>query len=74
MPHAVTLPVNVTFTSSESISIFGILELLFEKPPSGTPHLFFSISIPHPIVALAGFSTIVLPTIMEGAANLNACQ
>ena len=34
----------------------------------------FSISIPHPIVVLAGFSIIVLPTIREGAANLNACQ
>lgn len=33
-----------------------------------------NLSIPHCMVALAGFNTIVFPAINEGAANLNACQ
>src|ERR1051326_3461067 len=74
-----TLPVNVTaLTSLESMSDSAILESPTNvwNTPSGSPTLSkaFSISIPHCMVALDGFNTMVLPTIKEGAANLNACQ
>jgi hypothetical protein len=74
-----TLPVKVTaLIPLESISVSAMLEspTAVLKTPSGTPALLkvFSISIPHCIVALAGFNTMVFPTINEGAANLSPCQ
>src|SRR5579884_4384258 len=73
-----TLPVNVTALMSESIRVSAILEspISVLNTPSGSPIFLneFSISIPHCMVALAGLSTIVLPTIRLGAANLSACQ
>ena len=74
----ILLPVNVTALISESINFSAILESLTKvwKIPSGNPAFrnMFSISIPHCMVTLAGFRTIVFPAISDGAANLNACQ
>jgi hypothetical protein len=73
-----TLPVNVTAFTSESTSISATLEspIAVLKIPSANPALsnVFSISIPHCMVALAGFNTIVFPATNEGAAKRNACQ
>src|SRR5206468_8542099 len=70
--------VKVTPSILESINISAIFELpiIVLNTPPGAPLfcIILSISIPHCIVALAGFKTIVFPAINEGAANRNACQ
>jgi len=72
------LPVKVTPSMLESINISAIFEfpITVLNNPSGAPlfSIDFSISMPHCIVALAGFKTIAFPAINEGAANRNACQ